>query len=272
MRLPVPEFPLLDSLPHYTRYADLILPWEHLSRDRLFATKHTRFQRSTEEELSIQEFLKSALNAKLSARSERRYRRATSSEPHVNGLIHLTLAHVSRYTDSLRTGDLLFSDKGRFSLETLLNARSLEESLGFEPDLPPPTPSEVWEAQRKEVAEWPPLLSMKFPRLSHWGDRIVRLAKGSAILGLDPGIGAGSWMLLEKIRETPDPHSDRRKTGWSRPIYVLRRGIEIFCGYLERDENRCALLSSATENEVKVTFDADELSQLSRVAGIAVPV
>jgi hypothetical protein len=272
MSLPVPEYPHLDTLPDYTRSAELILPWEHLSRDRLFATKHRRFQRSKEEELSVQEFLKSELNAKLSARSERRYRRATSSEPHVNGLIHLTLAHVARYTDALRTDGSLFSDKGRFSLESLLKTTSLQESLNLQSVVSPPTPKEVWEARRKEVAEWPPLLSIQFPRLRHFGDRIVRLAKGSAIHGLDPEIGAGSWMLLENIRETPDTHSDRRKTGWSRPIYVLRRGIEIFSGHLEKDENRYALLGSTTGNEVKVTFDADELSQLNRVAGVAIPV
>jgi hypothetical protein len=79
-------------------------------------------------------------------------------------------------------------------------------------------------------------------------------------------------MLLENIRETPDTHSDRRKIGWSRPIYVLRRGIEIFSGYLEKYENRYALLGSTTGSEVKVTFEADELPQLNRVAGIAIPV
>jgi hypothetical protein len=272
MSLPLPEYSLLDTLPDYTRSADLILPWEHLSRDRLFATKHRRFLRSQNEQLIVQEFLNNALNAKLSARSERRYRRATSSEPHVNGLIHLTLAHAARYTDALRTDGSLFSDKGRFSLETLLKANSLQESLNLQSHVSPPTPREVWEARRKEVTEWPPLLSMQFPRLRHLGDRIVRLAKGSAIHGLDPEIGAGSWMLLENIRETPDTHSDRRKIGWSRPIYVLRRGIEIFSGYLEKYENRYALLGSTTGSEVKVTFEADELPQLNRVAGIAIPV
>jgi hypothetical protein len=272
MSLPIPEYPRLHPLPHLEQPGELILPWEHPSRDRLFANKHRRFRRPKDEDAAIQDFLRGQLNARLSARSERRYRRPNSSETHVNTLIHLTLAHVARYTDALQTGDSLFSDTHRFSLETLLNASSFEESLRLQPDVLQPTPNEVWVPLRQEVAEWPPLLSIKFPRLRLWGDRIVRLAKGSAIHGLDPEIGAGSWMLIEKISLISDIRSDREKTGWSRPLYVLRRGVEIFCGHLDKGETRFALLSGAAGNEVNVTFSADELTQLNRVAGIAVPV
>lgn len=98
LSLPLPEYPVPLSLPSGTRGADLILPWEHGTRDRLFLTKHRRFKKSIEEEVSAQEFLSERLHAKLSGRSERRYRRPTSSDPHVNALIHLALAHVARYT------------------------------------------------------------------------------------------------------------------------------------------------------------------------------
>ena len=272
MSLPVPEYPLLHELPHNDRPADLILPWEHRSRDRLFATKHRRFRMPKEEQFSIQEFLRSQLDTRLSARSERRYRTPTSSEPHVNGLIYLALTHVARYTDALQAGDSLFSDNGRFSLDTLLTAKSSEELLISRPEVPPPVPSEVWKARRNEVAEWPPLLSIKFPQLRNWGDRIVRIAKGSDISGLEPGIGAGSWMLLEELEKIPDIRRDLEKTGWARPLYVLRSDIEIVCGYLDKDASRYALLSSATGGKVKVTFDIDEFPRLNRVAGIAIPV
>lgn len=94
--LPLPEFSLA-SLPQSEAGADLILPWEHSTRDRLLSTKKKRFQRPRKEREFIRDFLRDQLHAKLSERTERRYRSATSSDPHVNALIHLTVANVARY-------------------------------------------------------------------------------------------------------------------------------------------------------------------------------
>ena len=99
----------------------------------------------------------------------------------------------------------------------------------------------------------------------------MRLAQGSQIAGLDPTLGPGSLLLLKEISSVPDAQSDRAKSGWSRPIYVLRRGIEIICGYLERDGDQYALLSG-DNGGVKGSFHAEDLGQLRRVAGVAVPV
>ncbi len=270
--LPVPEYSFRYLLPECQTCADLILPWEHRTRARLLATKHKRFKRPKEEEGFIRDFLKADLNAKLSGRTERRYRARTSSEPHVNALIHMTIAHVARYTDALRTGGSWLSDKGRFSLESLLKASRLEDAviLSRTPDLP--TPTDIWDARRREFVEWPPLLFMKFPQLRQWDDRIMRLGEGNAVGGLDPAIGPGSWMLLEKTPRIPDTQSDRRKTGWSRPLYVFRRELQAFCGYLEREGNQYALLSNSSSGGAKIAFRDHELSSLSRVAGVAVPV
>jgi hypothetical protein len=87
---------------------------------------------------------------------------------------------------------------------------------------------------------------------------------------LVPSIGPGTWMLLEKAPVIPDARSERRKSGWSRPIYAFRRGVEILLGHLEREGNQYALLSNALGGVT--TLRADELPQLTRVAGIAVPV
>ena len=269
--LPLPEYPAPVPLPSSRRGADLILPWEHRTRDRLLLTKHRRFKRSKEGELAIHEFLNDRLHAKLSGRSERRYRRPTSSETHVNTLIHLALSHVARYTDALRSGGSWHSDRGRSSLETLLHARSLEEAWPVHGDVYSPTPSEVWEARRKEFASWPPLLSVRFPQLREWENRIVRLAHGSQIADLDPMLGPGSLLLLEESTSMLDPHSDRQKFGWSRPIYVLRRGLEFICGYLDKNGSQYAVLSTAN-SEVKASFRAEDLGHLSRVTGVAVPV
>jgi hypothetical protein len=98
------------------------------------------------------------------------------------------------------------------------------------------------------------------------------LGEDNAVGGLDPAIGPGSWMLLENISKTPDTRSERNKTGWLRTLYLLRRGLQTFCGYLEREGNEYALLSSSYRGGVKVTFRDDEFPSLSRVAGVAVPV
>jgi hypothetical protein len=271
MDLPAPEFPSLHLLPQSEQGADLILPWEHPSRDRLLLTKRKRFKRSKEQDRFIHDILEAELQARLSGRSERRYRSPTSSEPHVNALIHLTVAHYARYSDSLRAGGSLRSDKGRFSLESLLNARRIEDLLDRPRSARPPTPGDVWDELRREWVEWPPLLSMKFPQLRQWDERIVRLAEGCAIGGLDPSIRPGSCVLLENAAAIPDMRSEVTRTGWSRPLYVLRKGMKLLCGYLDRESNRYVLLSNA-DGEAKIAFGADELSSLNRVAGIAVPV
>jgi len=165
----------------------------------------------------------------------------------------------------------LRSDKGRFSLDSLLRAGRIEDLLDQPRSARVPTPGDVWEKLRNEFVEWPPLLSMKFPQLRRWDERIIRLAEGSAISGLDPSIQPGSWVLLEKTPAIPETRGEGAKTGWSRPLYVLRRGIKHFCGYIEREGNHYFLLSD-TGGAVKTAFCADELSSLSRVAGVAVPV
>ena len=64
----------------------------------------------------------------------------------------------------------------------------------------------------------------------------------------------------------------RRRIGWSRPIYAFRRGLDVFLGFLEREGNQFALLSGTYGDAVKTSFRADDLSSLSRIAGVAVPV
>lgn len=271
MRLPCPEYPVTVPLTAHLRGGDLLLPWEHRTRDHLLLTKHRRFIRTEEEELRVQEFLKELLHSNLSGRSQRRYRRPTSSEPHVNSLMHLALAHVARYTDTLRTGGSWQSDEGRFSLETLLQARSIEESFCLQQSAVVPRPGDVWEARRREFGGWPPLLSERFPNLRQYQDRVVRLAEPCRIAGLDPELGAGSLLLLEECPARPDPGSDVTRLGWARPIYVLRRGLDIACGYLERNGSQYALLSGAY-GEVTTTFRAKDHAELSRVCGVAVPL
>ncbi len=272
LSLPMPEYSSLDAMPQAGGHAPLQLPWEHASRDSLLRAKHQRFRRTKEEDRFVRELLKRELHSQFSERSERRYRHRTASEPHVDGLIHLSLLHMTRYTDLLRAGGYRFSDQTRYSLESLLAAKTLAELKAPERHASLPTPSSVWEAMRNEYVEWPAPLSMKFPHLSDFGNRMIRFADGAAVAGIDPPIAPGSWALLEKTDSVPDVSSDRKKHGWSRPIYVLRRGVKFFCGYLEREENRFVLNGGASGSDVQITFRVEDLPQLSRVAGVAVPV
>ena len=186
LTLPAPDYPLLRSLPNAPSNGPLILPWEHASMDRLFLAKYQRFHRPKQELPRVRETLEAVFRSRLSGRTERRYRSPTASQPHVDALIQLTLANMARYTDSIRARRSGPSDRGRFSLDALLNARHLYDLPAASRTARLPVPSERWTALRKEYVEWPTLLSLKFPQLQAWDDRVVRLPQGSAIHGVDP--------------------------------------------------------------------------------------
>jgi hypothetical protein len=270
--LPLADYPLLRSLPSSPFNAPLVLPWEHRSLDRLFAAKYYRFQRARQDLPHLREALEAVFHTKLSGRTERRYRRPTASQPHIDTLIQLTMANVARYSDALRAAHSFPSERERFSLETLLSARRLRDLPASFRRAHPPIPSERWTTMRKEFVEWPALLSLKFPQLRSLEDRVVRLPQGSVLEGLDPSISPGSLMLLEKVSGFPDTRSDAKKRGWGRSIYVLRKGAEFFLGHMERDGDQYTLLSGPAGSEVRLTFRQNEFPQLSRVSGIAVPV
>jgi len=270
--LPLPDYPLLHSLPPSEHGAPLVLPWEHSSMDRLFTTKHRRFRRPRQDVPRIQETMESIFHTKLSGRTERRYRRPTSSVPHVDALIQLSVTHLTRYTDALRVQRPLLSDRGRYSLDTLLNTRHLADLSGTFRRPHIPVPRDRWMALRKEFVEWPMLLSLRFPQLRSLDERVVRLPQGSALQGIDPPISPGSLILLEEIPGVPEIDSDTTKTGWGRRVYALRRGPDLLCGYLDRNDNQYVLLAGAHVAGEAISVHLDELHQLSYVSGVAVPV
>jgi hypothetical protein len=270
--LPMPEYSNIQSLPRAAGGAPLLLPWEQPSMDQLLAAEHRRFRRSSEEASKIRDELETIFHARLTGRTERRYRRPTPSEPHVNTLIQMVLANTARYTDSLRANGSLPSDRGRFSLEALLQVRRLGELGGGRRTAQEPQPGETWQARRREFPEWPSLLSMQFPRLRTWGDRIVRLAQSSAFPEIEPPISAGSLLLLGEATEAPDPVDYSRKLGWSRPLYALHRGTEFVFGHLDREGDHFALRSHRGGYESPMLLENDEHRELRPVHGIAVPV
>ena len=183
-----------------------------------------------------------------------------------------TLPNFARYTDSLQAGGHRINDASRYSLETLLKARDWTDLLLASPEVKVPHRESAWESFRHEFVETMPLLLLKFPELSLRRDRVLRFAGTYAIQGLDPPLTAGSWLLLDRVTAEPDVRAEQWKAGWSRPIYVLRRGLEVLYGYLERDNGGYALISTPYGRGIKSAFSKSELGQLYRVAGAAVPV
>jgi hypothetical protein len=268
--LPQPEYELRPLLVSERYGADLILPWEHATRDRLFTTKHRRFQRSLNEETTIRELLEDVFRWPLSERTLRRYRSPNPSQPHVSTLLQLTLSHFARYSDSLRSSGLSISDSGRYALETLLGARYASDVLSPTIDLPALEP--IWTERQREFIDRLLLLSIKFPSLRLPDSTVARLGQSCKLKDVDPPLVSGSWMVLEPLASPPNAAGDWKKTGWRRPLYVLRRGLDILAGYLEQDGAQYALLTSTQDMTTRMTVGGGELSALSRVAGVAVPV
>jgi len=270
--LPVPDYPSLQSLPISQQSAALVLPWEQPSMDRLFKTEHRRFRRSRLERPRIRETMEAIFHRKISGRTERRYRRPTSSLPHVDLLIQLTLTHLARYTDVLRLQRPIPSDRGRYSLDTLLNSRHLEDASGMFRRLRTPVPQDRWMSLRKEFIEWPALLSLRFPQLREGEERFVRLPDGLALEGLEPPIARGSIICLEKSFGTPQAQSETTITGWGRRLYALRKGTNLYCGYLDRNENQYVLIPGSSTVGDTILVDQDELREIRHISGVAVPV
>lgn len=273
LALPLPEYPDLGPLPSSPRPAPLVLPWEHTSWDRLFRAKHHRFVRPRQEKSFIQHVLQSVFHRQLTERTERRYRRPSSSQPHIDTLIQMVLSNSTRYSDALHAGRMLPSDCGRLSLETLLRSNALDEVAGTRRRGRHPEPAESWHALRDRYAEWPTPLSMTFPNLQSLADRIVRLPDGADVKGLSPQLSPGSVLFLDK----PSLISDRSfyepagREGWGRRLYAFQKGTHIICGFLRTAHGRYELFGS-DQGRTAISLLSDDLSHLYRVSGAAVPV
>jgi hypothetical protein len=220
----------------------------------------------------VEELLHTKLHSKLSDRTRRRYRSETPSEPHADTLIQMSVEHYARYSDLLRTDGHGLHDRGRFSLEAMLKATRLSDLLQIHAEARIPTPSEVWDARRRELGEYGALFALKFPKPSLWGDRVVRIGDDTELQWIEPRIRAGSWMALEELRAMPDARRNIDRRGWARPLFALRRGVEAVFGYLDHDGDTFTLGANRPSKSDAVTFGPEELPNLRRVCGALIPM
>lgn len=270
--LPQPEYELHESFKTGRHLADLMLPWEHATRDHLLMTKERRFQRTDADEVAIYQMLRDLLDIPLRGRTERRYRHPGLSQPHVSTLIQLTLLHFARYSDVFRGGGPPIQDQIRYSLATLLNTRKIEDVSAQHGEHSISIAHLASDNRAREFLDWSALLSFKFPELKLRSDSVVRLSKRCELEELEPGITGGSWMLLKPLTVSPDPEKDRARKGWSRPLYLLQRSFRIVTGYLERDSSGYALVWRAGNSLRNEVIAPSELPSLHRVTGVVVPI
>jgi len=268
--VPIQQHSSQRSLSHYKGDAPLVLPWEQLTRGALLATKYRRFVRTPEDRDRVNKFLQEALQWRVSERSKRRYRAESNSEPHIGSLIHMALEAPARYADLLRVGGYRLRDYERFSLDSLLGATRLDDVIANMNTARAPFPADVWAARRREIAEWPAILSLKFPRLQPFEDLVIRIADERRLVDLEPPLSRGSWLLIEKPADLKTPQAITGR-GWSRPLYVLRRGLEMIVGHLNCDGDQYALMDGVSERDA-YKLAAHEVRSLSKVCGVAVPL
>lgn len=99
--------------------------------------------------------------------------------------------------------------------------------------------------------------------------RLIRLHQTQPFQGLDPLIGRGAIALLEEMDRIPDTRQERKKLGWDRPIYAIRRDGEILCGHLDNDGQHVALIPHARSSGRRIAFLHHQVKMVERFVGLA---
>src|SRR5260370_39672052 len=113
-------------------------------------------------------------------------------------------------------------------------------------------------------------MSMVMPRLRDVEDKMLRIYQSDLFGGLDPLIPPGSVALLEEIDGFPDTYEDSVKDEWERPIYAVRHGQDILCGYLENVGIQIALVPHPLGIGRRKTCRRHHACELGRFASAAV--
>jgi hypothetical protein len=184
-------------------------------------------------------------------------------------MLALTLFHAARVSDVLRLLGLWHADSNRHSLETWENAQSLKDLPPGDPAAVTPSPSGRWKAFLEEWGEWPTLLSVAIPRVHPMQYQLLRIQQTDLFNGLDPLIQPGAIALLEDVDRIPDTQSDPEQRNWDRPIYAIRHGQNIICGYLASDGQHVALVPHPRSSARRLSFLRNQVAVVGRFAGLA---
>ncbi len=255
----------------YQGTADLILPWEHATRWSLLSTKHRRFVRDRKTEKRIQEALAQQLRGSLSDRSRRRYRRPTDSQPHVDGLIQLSLESLARFSDLLRLGASGLRDAGRLSLEQLLAASTAAEMPASRTRAQMPEPAEVWHERQREMLEYGSLFALKFPRPSELQKDVMRVSHLHAADTLPNPIRPGSWLALEPTPTNVIQLLDSKYRASAEQTYVLEQSKGLICGNLQNRNDSLWLRQGSHREAHEVQIEPNKFGALRRVCGAVIP-
>ncbi len=251
--------------------APLVLPWEQPSFHDLLRTKRMRFGLTGNDLDRANGILESLLGTGISRRTLRRYERESDGVPHTDVLLALTVFHAARFRDVLKTLHFWKDESAHYSLTTWLQSRTLQDLSANMREAITPEPRNRWKMVIKEWGEWPALLSMILPRMEQFQHRLLRIHQNDIFDGLDPLIRPGAVALLEEADGLPDTHNDRRKHDWDRPIYAIRYGRELLCGYVENDGQRLTLIPHPKSSARRISFSHHRVTVAGRFAAIASP-
>lgn len=255
-----------------SRSAPLILPWEQPSLATLLQTERLRFGLKEQMLDQANQILESRVGATLSRRTLRRYAYEARLVPHTDTLLALTLFHSVRISDVLRSLRFWQDESRLYSLASLLKTRSLVELPVHHGAAAAPEPRMRWRELLNDWGEWPTLLSLAIPQMEQYQHRLLRIYRNPIFDGLDPLLRVGSVALLEELHQIPKTQDDREKRGWNRPMYAIRRGEEVFCGYCENDGMRITLIPHPRSSARRVSFLHHQITILGKLAGIASPL
>lgn len=267
--LPIPAIHS-NSIGAHGPPAPIVLPWEHSSQQQLVSAEGARSGRTTREFDELGERARSLLGYGVSGR----FVEEISLSPHLpntHSILALSVMCSLRFQDVLRCGGMGIDDATRFSLDTLLGARTRDElPSGFEEALAP-LPSETWtrlqDTWRQYSALFPAYLSTPMDQQSRW----FYLHQSEHYQGMDALIPSGSMLLLRPLsaRRASQPIPEENRRDWERPLYLVRIADRLMCSYLYADRHALTVVPHpASAHASAYTVERSKAQIVALVAGI----
>lgn len=271
VRLPVlnprPAVPIAGQID-----APLILPWEHSSFSSLVAAERRRFGITDAQIATTAPVLAAQLGVTLSPRTLRRYQHGDPLSPRTAAFLTITSTLSLRFSDVLRVSGLWSSENQKLSLTTLVEHQKAAGGLLSVNPPPSPEPHARWQDFLKIWGEWSTLLSVTHPNPSAESDNLLLFNSHGGFKGLDALIRDGSIMLVDPLDVSPPRNGAAENDEWARPIFALRHGGEIVCGYLECNDTHFAIQPHSHSGVPRLIFRRSRIQVLGRVSAVASPL